>query len=228
MKKIINKITVLGKSFYGLVIYFAIAYIFSFLFKNYAHENMFNYNVILITEDIVLLLLLIIVFRKRLKKDFIDFDKNYNKYLSLGFKAWLIGIVVMIVSNNIIYHFITNSIASNQAANLTIINKLPLYSTITMILTGPFIEEIVFRLSFKNTLKSKKLYYVLSVLIFTSLHVLNGINSPLELLYFIPYGALAISFSYMLDKTDNIYTGAIIHTLHNAITIVLVTITGIL
>ena len=228
MKKIMNKITILGKSFYGLVIYFSVAYLFSFIIKNIPNINSFYYYLLLFIEEFMTLGLLIIVYRKRLKKDFIDFDNNYKKYLSFGFKVWLIGLAIMIISNNLIYTFITNNAAYNQAANVAIMYKLPLYSTITMILTGPFIEEIVFRLSFKCVLKNKLLYYLLSVLIFTSLHVFNGMSSPIELLFFIPYGALALAFSYILDKTDNIFTTTIIHTLHNALVIALISISGII
>lgn len=228
MNKILNKITTLGKSFYGLVIYFSVAIIFSYIIKNYSESGSYTYNVLLIAEEFITLIILLIVFRKRIKKDFIDFDANYKKYLSLGFKIWLIGLIIMIVSNNIIYRYAINSVAYNQAANINIIKKLPLYSTISMVMIGPFIEEMVFRLSFKNVLKNKVLYYILSVLIFTSLHVLNGITSPIELLFFIPYGALAISLSYILEKTDNIFTTTIIHTLHNAFVVILISITQIL
>lgn len=228
MNKILNNLTMLAKSFYGLIIYFAVAFVFNYIIKNITSINEYNYNLLLIAHEIITLLLLVIIYRKRLKKDFIDFDKNYKKYLSLGFKVWIIGVMVMILSNNIIYNFVTNNVAYNQSANAAILHKLPLYSVISMVVCGPFIEEIVFRLSFKNVLKNKKLYYILSVLIFTSLHVLNGIKSPFELLFFIPYGALAIALSYILDKTDNIYTTVVIHTLHNALTVVLMVIAGLI
>ena len=228
MNKLFNNITILAKSFYGLIIYFAVAFIFNFILKNYQGLNTFNYNIILMLYEITMLLLLILVFRKRLKKDFIDFDKNYKNYLSIGFKAWLLGLMVMILSNIIINNFILFNTSYNQNANLSVLNRFPLYSVISMIMTGPFIEEMVFRLSFKNALKSKKLYYLLSVLIFTSLHVLNGISNPLELVFFVPYGAMAIAFSYMLDKTDNIFTTVIIHIMHNAFSIVLISIASFL
>jgi len=228
MNSFIEKITTLGKSFYGLIIYFSITYIFNFVLKALPINNKFQYNILLSVCEITTLLLLIIVFRKRLKKDFIDFDKNYKKYLKLGFTVWFFGLIVMTVSNNIIYHFITTSGPANQGAAVNIINNYPLYSVFSMILIGPFIEEIVFRLSFKNALKNKKVYYILSVLIFTSLHALNGMNTSLALIYFLPYGSLAFALSYILDKTDNIFTTVIIHSIHNAISFVLIAMTSML
>ena len=228
MNKLLNNIVILAKSFYGLIIYFSVSFIFNYIYKYLPQLDELYLNIYLISHEVITVGLLIFIFRKRLKRDFIDFDKNYKKYLSLGIKVWLVGIVAMLISNNIIYHLITNNIAYNQSANMLIINRFPLYSLISMIVVGPVVEEMVFRLGFKNGLKSRKLYYVLSVLIFTSLHALNGITSPLELLYFIPYGSLAIAFSYILDKTDNIFTTTVIHTMHNALTIVLISITSFL
>ena len=228
MNKLLNYVTTLGKAFYGLVIYFALSFIFNFILKNIQEINITTYNLLLIFYEIITLLLLLFIFRKKIKKDFFDFDKNYKKHLSLGFKSWLIGIGVMLLSNSIICKFITDGIAYNQSANMLIISKLPLYSVISMIICGPFIEEVVFRLSFKEALTNKKIYYILSILIFTSLHVLNGISSPSELLYFIPYGSLAFAFTYILDKTDNIFSTVIIHTVHNALTIVLISMAGMI
>lgn len=228
MKKIINNIISFSKSFYGLIIYFAVNIIFEYIIVRMPNLNTITYSMLLISSELVLTFLLILIFKKRLKKDFIDFDKNYKKYLILGIKVWLIGIVVMAISNSIIYKFFTNSIAYNQEVNQMVMSKMPLFSVIGMIITGPFIEEIVFRLSFKEHLKNKVMFYVLTVLIFTGMHVLNGISSPLQLLFFIPYGSLALSFAYILDKTNNIFTTIIIHTMHNSIAVVLIAIASIM
>lgn len=217
-----NKLINLGKSFYGFIIYIAIAYIFSFIIKNINISNNTLYVTLLILSEITTLALLLFVFRKKIKKDFKDFDKNYKKYLALGFKIWLIGLIVMIISNSIIHYLITNSIPYNQELNIIAIKKLPLYSVISAVMVGPLIEEITFRLSFKENLTNKKLYYILSVALFAGIHTINGITSPLELLYFIPYGSLALAFSYILDKTDNVFTTTVIHSLHNALSIILI------
>ena len=223
MNKIINGLTNLGKSLYGLIIYFATSIIFSYIIRIVLKSNNYIiYNIALISSEIVTLILLLIMFRKRIKKDFIDFDTNYKRYLKIGIKAWLIGLVVMAISNYYITSFITNNIAYNQELNQMVINRYPLYTVIAVIMIGPFVEEIVFRLSFKESIKNKWIYYLLSVLIFTCIHVFNGISNGYELLYIIPYGSLAFAFTYTLDKTNNIFTTTIIHTFHNAIAIVLI------
>lgn len=219
---IVNNIKEFVKSFYGLFIYIFIQVGTSLLFSNMLKNgNYLTVNIIVIGTEILTLFLLMFINRKRLKKDFIDFDKNYKKYISLGFKVWIIGLMIMVVSNTVINSYFINSIASNESIDRSILNYYPLYSTIAMVLIGPFIEELTFRCGFKDHIRNKKLYYILTVGIFAGVHVLNGMASWIELLYFIPYGALAFSLSYIYDKTDNIYTTTIIHTLHNSLVILI-------
>ena len=224
----INKLVEFGKSFYGLVIYFAINILFSYIIHSINNIDYITYNILMILMEVTTLALLIYIYRKNLKKEFIDFDNNYKKYLSTGFKSWFVAIIVMGISNYYISNFIVKEIANNQAINQTVMTKMPLFAIIAMIITGPFIEELVFRYGFKRHIKNKYVYYFLATFVFTALHVFNGITSVNELLYFIPYGAMAASFAYTLNKTDNVFSSTVVHTIHNFISILLLIITMIL
>ena len=222
MNKVLNGFIDLIKGSYGLFIYLFIQLGTGYVFANQLKGTSYiSVNLILIGSELLTLVLLVLINWERLKRDFIDFDKNYKSYLKIGIKAWVIGILVMIISNTIINGFIFNDVANNEAIDRAVINYYPLYSVIAMIFIGPFIEELTFRCGYKDHIKNKKLYYILTVLIFAGAHVINGITTPLELLYFIPYGALAVAFSYTLDKTDNIFTTTLIHTMHNTISILI-------
>lgn len=221
-----NKFVEFAKSFYGLVIYFAVNFITAYIVNSFKDQlSITVYNIILIASEVIILGILIFLNRKKIKKDFIDFDKHYKKHLKVGIKAWLIGLLFMVISNYIIYNFFVNNIASNQEINTIVIQKMPLYTILGMIILGPFSEEIMFRLSFFEHIKNKYVYYILTVLIFAGMHTLNGMTSPIELLYFIPYGCMAVSFSYVMYKTKNVFTTTVIHTCHNAISVLLIAIT---
>ena len=226
MNKILNNIIKFLQSFTGLFIYLVVNTIFSILLKNIVTSNKALYFLILYLSDIILLTILILVFNKRIKKDFKDFDKNYKEYLSFAIKVWFIGIIVMSISNAVIYQFINKPY--NQQVNELILTKLPLYSVISMIMCGPFIEEITFRLSFKEHIKNKYAFLIITTLIFAGVHVLNGINNPIELLFFIPYGSISFAFAYILYKTDNIFTTVLIHTFHNSLAVLLLAITTLI
>lgn len=214
MKTLINVV----KSFSGILIYYVVQ-IFSILII-----TSFNINVSIanLGLELVLALVLIIYYYDTIKRDFKDFNINYKEYLKIGFKVYIIGLIIMVISNLIINQFIlVDNIAHNEEIDRLIIFKYPLFSVIAMILTGPFIEETTFRLGFKKYITNKKAYYLLATLIFAGLHVFNGLSNPLELLYFIPYGSLSLSFAYVLDKTDNIFTSTILHLMHNTVTIII-------
>lgn len=228
MNKLLEFGKELIKSCYGFVIYLGLQILFSIFARQVFNLGDIAYNIYLISLEIITFIILAFLYRKRLKKDFIDFDKNYKDYLSLGFRTWALSMFFMAISNYIINYFILNQIAANQTVNEAIISKMPLYTIIGMIILGPIIEEMVFRIGPKDNIKNKKAYYVVSVLLFAGLHAINGISSPIELIYFIPYSTMAIGFAYMFDKTDNIFTSALIHTFHNTFTIILLVIVKML
>ena len=66
----------------------------------------------------------------------------------------------------------------------------------------------------------------MSGLIFASMHVLGMVNSNLDYLYIIPYLGLGSAFALLYYETDNIFTTIIMHSLHNAIAIILYLMVG--
>ncbi len=220
-----NRLKSIFKAFIPFIIYYILNIIFAIIINYFKNTNNIINTIYLLFTSIITIIILILLFKKRLIKDFKDFDKNYKKYLTIGIKAWFVGFIVMVISNNIILNYFIDNASSNQQINELILFKLPLYSVIDMIILGPFVEELVFRLGFKENIKNKKLYYLFTILLFAGLHTLNGIKSPIELLFFIPYGAMAASFAYTLDKTDNIYSTITIHILHNLFTIFIIVLT---
>lgn len=215
MKTLINIL----KSFTGIAIFYGVQILAAIVLTS----TNINNNILYIGMEIATVLLLIYINFDKIKKDFKDFDDNYKEYLKLAIKAYFIGLFIMILSNLIINQYIlVDNIAHNEEVDRLIIFKYPLFSVIGMIITGPFIEEVAFRLGFKRYINNRFIYYILATLIFAGVHVFNGISNPLELLYFIPYGSLSLVFAYILDKTDNIFTSTIIHLCHNTIAILLV------
>ena len=214
-----NKIINFFKSFIGIALFYIVQ--IAFIYIAYL-LNIKNFNVLYISMDIALLILLILINKKIIIHDFKDFDKNYKKYIKTAIKPYLIGLFIMGLSNIIIVKFIIPTLAYNEQMDRLMLFKYPLYSVMAMILTGPFIEEVTFRLGFKKYIKNKYLYYFLATFIFAFVHAFNGLKNPIELIYLIPYGSLSFSFTYILDKTDNIFSSIVFHLMHNAITILFI------
>ena len=93
---------------------------------------------------------------------------------------------------------------------------------------APFIEEIIFRRSIKDIIKSfgnnkitKYTYIIISGLIFAAMHVIGTASSTTDYLYIIPYMSLGIVFAYIYDKTDNLFSTIVLHSFHNTMAVIL-------
>ena len=219
-----KRILEFGKGLLGIFLFFAIQIGFQIVFYDiFVQKNFLVNNILLLIMEFVLMSILILMNRKKLKNDYADFNENHKKYLKYGFKLWFIGLIIMMISNGIIAGM-TKGLASNEEANRQLMLQYPIYIVISTMMLAPFIEELTFRGNFKDAFKNKKVFILFTAFVFASVHVLNGITSPLELLYYIPYGALSIAFGKIYMETDNIYTTMVIHSVHNSLSIILLVI----
>ncbi len=108
--------------------------------------------------------------------------------------------------------------ASNDQSVRNILELSPIIAPISVILLSPFIEEMVFRLSFKEIFKGKWTYILISGFIFGGMHVFFNVKSIYDLLFLIPYCSLGFAFAAIYRDTDNIWVSTIIHIIHNFIT----------
>ncbi len=219
-----NKILEFGKGLLGVFLFFVIQLGLQLLFYNILiKNNLVVNNILYLVIELILMTVMFFMNRKKLKNDYADFNENYKKYLKYGFKLWFIGLVIMMISNGIIAS-ITGGVANNEEMNRELIIQYPVYMIISTMMLAPFVEELTFRGNFKDAFKNKNVFIIFTAFVFAGVHVLNGISSPLELLYFIPYGALSVAFGKIYMETNNIYTTVVIHSVHNSLSIILLVI----
>lgn len=175
----------------------------------------------MIAYEIVFMAIIAFIFKDKLKNDFKDIKKNHKDYYSKCFKYWLIGIMIMMISNLIITVINSGGIANNEQAIRDMMSISPIYIFFSAVLFAPLVEELVFRQAFKYIFSSKVLFVFMSALVFGGLHVISSMESFLDLLYIIPYGAPGAVFAYMLVKTDNIFVPMSFHFMHNGILVAL-------
>ena len=211
--------------FKGIPLFITI--VFGKFLKN---SNKLVSNISLSLAEIFIFLVLFLIFRKKISNDFKKYKKEYKKDLDIGFKYYFIGLLVMIVSN-LLLTLIFGGIATNEEVNRQYLKTYPLYSIVAMVFIGPLVEEIVFRLGFRDAFKKWLPYCIFSALFFGGLHVytayagmtLNEIVKNLsQMLYIIPYGSLGFAFAKTYYDTDNIWTSMTIHVIHNAFTVFLI------
>jgi len=199
-------------------------------------SNIWISNITMIGYYLLFAILLMILFHKSLKVEWKNFLKNPKKYTKQGINAWIKGLILMVISNLIVLSITGGSMAGNETQNREILSAMPIYAMTTMCILGPFIEEMLFRKSFRKAFQKKQTFAIVTSLIFASLHVINGFDELTltcimqnwtQLLYFLPYSSLAYFFALAYYETDNIFTSTIAHTIHNTITVLIILIMGL-
>lgn len=173
-----------------------------------------------ITIYLLSLTIFIFIFSNKLIKDFYNLKKEN---LKIGFKYWILGIVIMVISNIILMIILGDTTANENSNRLLIKNNL-IFAIFAMSIYAPIVEESVFRLSLRNIFKNKYFYAISSGLIFGSLHLIDEfftLTNPLYLFYIIPYGIMGFVFALSYYETDNIFSTIIFHSIHNSLAILL-------
>lgn len=224
MKKINISFKALGKQALIILLYFIITILLQVLLYNYLlSSNNFISGITYLFIELITLLIFIIIFKNILIPDLLDFKNNGLKYIKSTYKYWLYGLIAMVISNVIISSFI--GLPSNEAGNREILEALPIYSIISMVICAPIIEEAMTRAILKDKVKPDILYYSLSGGIFGGMHLLAATNIN-EIFFIIPYGALGFAFAVIYNKSNNIWTNIFFHMLHNGIAVLLIILTG--
>lgn len=168
--------------------------------------------------NLSLMIMLFIFYSKSIKENLKDLKLNFKSYIKNNFKYYVIGLLIMIISNIIISFFVEGN-STNETLIREYINIMPIYMIFSSCIYAPFTEEMVFRKSLRNCFNNKVLYILLSGLIFGSMHLLSA-SSLVELVFLIPYSSLGCVFAYMYYKTNNIFVPMTFHMLHNTIIVI--------
>lgn len=172
--------------------------------------------------NVLFLVFLFFNYKKNLIKDFKDFFKDFFKNFENAFKYWIIGFIIMIISNVVIIYIAKAGIGGNEEQVRELIDLSPIYMIFRVSIYAPLTEEIIFRKGIRDFIKNKWVYVIVSGCFFGSLHVLPSLGSPvnfIDLLYLIPYCSLGIAFAYSYVKSDNIFSTISMHAIHNTLAI---------
>ncbi len=172
-------------------------------------------------SNIILFFLFFFVYRKELKEDFKKFKNNLVENIDTGFKYWLIGLIIMVVTNHILAFFLASGGANNENTIQSMIKVFPFLMLIDGGMIAPFVEEIAFRKTLKDVISNKWIFVLLSFLIFGGAHVISGATVWTDYLYIISYGSLGAAFALAYYETDTIFTSMTLHMMHNTVLILM-------
>ncbi len=185
-----------------LIVSFIMA-VFSILTKNQTVAYFFTY----FTSSLIFLF----IYKDKLKNDL----KNIRNDLNTKNIIIIVLFLVLSFISNIILVNLLKQEASNQEIAVSMLTSFPLLGILAICLFGPFVEEIIYRLPYKKNWLS----IIISTIAFTFAHISNF--SLIQILFFIPYLFLSISFSFAYFKNENIILSTTTHILNNLISVVL-------
>lgn len=185
-----------------LIVSFIMA-VFSILTKNQAVAYFFTY----FTSSFIFLF----IYKDKLKNDL----KNIRNDLNTKNIIIIVLFLVLSFISNIILVNMLNQEASNQEIAVSMLKSFSLLGIPAICLFAPFVEEIIYRLPYKKNWLS----IIISTIVFTFAHISNF--SLIQILFFIPYLFLSISFSFAYFKNENIILSTTTHILNNLISVVL-------
>ena len=204
----------------SFILYLVLQIYFSVIgIKILENSSSLNHLFFEIIKYSVIIAILIFINKIDLRKEINDFKLNYKKYFKIIISIWLIGFILMIISNYFITK--TTTLPNNELIVRTYINSKFIESLIITVIMAPVLEEITFRYS-TSKIKNKYVYLIISTLLFAMIHI-NPENAS-ELPFLIPYSFLGLSFSLIFYKTKNIFASIIAHAIHNYTIIMLLLI----
>lgn len=121
--------------------------------------------------------------------------------------------IFLYITTHILSIFIVGE-PENQTQVVNSFYQSPIINSIMIVVIGPILEEIIFRYLPYQFIPNKKLYVIVSAVIFASLHVVGDSNA---LYYVWIYMVNAFYFSYRYYKTKDLLVTMSIHIFNNAL-----------
>lgn len=180
--------------------------------------NRFWLCVYFFTADVLLMCILGIIYNKEIIS---GFKSLTLPKIEFGVKIWIIGMVIMGISNMLISSFSPITVAGNEESVKNALSILPIYMAFSTVLYAPFVEEIVFRQTLRDLFKNNTLFIICAGLLFGGIHIMDFYTSYYDLLFVMPYGALGVCFAYIYSKTNNLTISMILHAVHNGLLVLL-------
>lgn len=192
---------------------------FSILNINTTNLTEQTYILYLTISNIILIGIYFLIYKKTIINDFKNYIKDFSNNFTIGIKYWLIGFIIMIVSNLIITFILNKGLAGNEEEVRSYIDSFPLFMIFNTVIYAPLTEELTFRKSIKDAVSNKWIYVLISGLIFGGLHIISYTTNWTDLIYLIPYSSLGISFALLYHKTNNIFSTITMHAMHNLLAV---------
>lgn len=199
-----------------------IAFFLFDLFKfDYMNASRLVKIILIYSLELIPLITLVLIYKDDLKKDLKNYKENFIDNLDKYVKLYMLALILMTLTDTIITAITGKELSNNEQAVRSIADTLPIYSSLSVCICAPIVEELIYRKTIKNIFINKTLAIIASGLVFGIAHVIGTYQSLQDLLYIIPYGSFGAVFMYIFIDSKNIWSTITIHFMHNTILLLL-------
>lgn len=188
-----------------------------------------NSILMIFIADLIFLFISVLLYKKDLMIDFYKLKKNYNikKIIKIIIKNLILIFCINIIISFIASFFTGDIEELNSIQNL--VNESIPYLIFKSLIFSPIAETILFQKSIKSITNSKVLYMLSSTLIFVLMNIAYmDFSSCFFIFDIIGYFSMALVFSYMYIKNDNIFPIMMTKFLYNIIPLVANILMGVI
>ena len=215
-----------------ILMFFLGGMVFGVIFRSFglnpqdfdARDN--NYVQCLI--ELVYACIVYLLYRKYIRNDYKEFKNGKSKYVETFLKYLALFFAVKIASA-----FVTSFIgfifgmdlteSENQTAIVELAKSAPIMMLISTVVLAPIVEEGIFRLSLRKIIDNKKVFIIISGLIFGFMHIFpTELPMSIALTYSITYVTMGIFLAYSYADTDNIWIPFLLHAANNLFSMIAV------
>jgi len=166
--------------------------------------------------NFIFLFIIIYIYRGILDKYYNKLNKNFKKNFFDSLKIFLVGLIIYVLFNTL-FEILNIPVLGSQNSRIEMFKKVPVMFVLNTLFYYPVIEEIVFKMSFKELLKNKWCFVIVTGLLNAFFQIVFSMNSVTDLFYLLPYSIFFGALSLIYYKTDNIFYPIILRMCYNLI-----------
>lgn len=208
-----------------LILYFIYPYITGSILPSAIKSNTLEL-IIRVICDCIFIAVLFMLYKDDIKKEWKIFKKNPIKIFFVSFGFLILGMILMMISIRVVSIFTNNYVPHSQVGIKELWPVVPWYGIWLTLISSVFIDEIVFRKTFKSVLPNTLLFLIISCLVNGFYFIGYSMSSINDVLCIIPYALFALAEALAYLKTKTIVSPMLIHFLFNLWMLVGVLVTG--
>ena len=167
--------------------------------------------------NFLLLFLIVIIYLESIKIDLKKLRKDFKKLYFKAGKIFLIGFVIYTIVSAVVVELVPNGLNESVDSLLHIYDKTPFLLLLSTVVYYPIVEELVFKKTFKDFIKSKWMFIIITAFINGAFEIMLSYTSVINLINIIPAIVFYGMLSYIYYDTDNVIVSISFRMMYNLI-----------